>query len=76
MTRIDGLLQHPAVEMQPGKLAVDEAFGAMGDRRTALHLRFFFFYYNGLRGFHEVQSIPGRTPAQFRQRRRKDVLSR
>ena len=62
MAGIDRLFQHPAIEMQPGKLAIDEALGAMGDRRTGLGVRFFFFYYNGLRGFHEV-SIHPRTEA-------------
>ena len=28
MAGIDRFLQHPAIEMQPGKLAIDEAFGA------------------------------------------------
>ena len=28
MARIDRLLQHPAIEVQPGQLAVDEAFRA------------------------------------------------
>ena len=33
MAGIDRFLQHPAIEMQPGKLAIDEAFGAAGHRR-------------------------------------------
>jgi hypothetical protein len=28
MAGIDRLLEHPAVEMQPGQLAIDEALGA------------------------------------------------
>ena len=58
MAGIDRLLQHPAIEMQPGKLAIDEAFGAFGDRRTGRDFGFFFFNYNGLRGFHEVSIHP------------------
>ena len=33
MAGIDRFLEHPAVEMQPGQLAIDEAFGAVGHRR-------------------------------------------
>jgi len=51
---IDRFLQHPAIEVQPGQLAIDEAFGAIGDRRAGLDLRFFFCSYNSLRGFHQV----------------------
>src|SRR4051794_37138961 len=65
MAGIDGLLKYPAIEMEPGKLAIDEAFGAMSNRRSAVDLRLFLFYYSGLRGFLEVRSIPGRTPARF-----------
>ena len=32
MAGIDRFLEHPAVEMQPGQLAVDEAFGARSHR--------------------------------------------
>ena len=35
MTRIDRFLQHPAVEMEPGKLAIDEPFRTVRDRRAA-----------------------------------------
>ena len=39
MAGIDRFLQHPAVEMQPGKLAIDEPLGAGRDRRAGLGLR-------------------------------------
>ena len=55
MAGIDQFLQHPAIEMQPGKLAIDEAFGAARPSpEPASTSGFFFFNYNGLRGFHEV----------------------
>src|SRR5450755_2871913 len=44
--------------MQPGKLAIDEAFGARGHPRAGLDIRLFFFNYNGLRGFHKVLVHP------------------
>ena len=53
MAGIDRFLEHPAIEMQPGQLAVDEAFGARSHRRAGLDLHFFFFNYNGLCGFHQ-----------------------
>ena len=53
MAGIDGFLQHPAIEMQPGKFPIDEAFGAGGDRWRALGFRLFLFNYNGLCGFHQ-----------------------
>ena len=53
MAGIDQFLQHPAIEMQPGQLAIDEAFGAFGNRRDGLDIRFFLFNYNSLCGFHE-----------------------
>ena len=50
------LLQHPAIEMQPGQLAVDEALGARGEigharrnRRGDLLARNFFRKNSGLR---------------------------
>ena len=55
---IDRLLQHPAVEMQPGKLAIDEAFGTGARCWAGRSIRNFLFYYNGLRGFHEVSVHP------------------
>jgi len=58
MAGIDRLLQHPAIEVQPGKLPVNEAFGAFGHRRTGPGIHFFFFSYNGLRGFHKVSIHP------------------
>ena len=54
MAGIDRFLQHPAIEMQPGQLAIDETFGAGRHRWAGLGIRFFFFNYNSLRGFHEV----------------------
>ena len=61
MAGIDGFLEYPAVEMQPGKLTVNEPFRAMGDRRTSLGLWFFFFSCNSLCGFHEVSIYPERA---------------
>src|ERR1019366_1638606 len=58
MAGIDRLLQHPAVEMQPGKLAINEAFGAGAHLWTGLDIRFFFFNYNSLRGFHQGSIHP------------------
>ncbi len=60
---IDGFLQHTAIEMQPGKLTVDETFGAVGDRRADLGFRLFFFDNNSLRGFHEISIYPELTYA-------------
>ena len=54
MPGIDRFLEHPAIEMQPGQLAVDEPFGARGDRRGNFGIGFFFFYFNSLYGFHQV----------------------
>src|SRR2546421_1287770 len=54
MPGIDRFLKHPAIEMQPGQLAVDEPFGARGDRRGNFEIGFFFFYFNSLYGFHQV----------------------
>ena len=48
MAGIDRFLQHPAIEMQPGQLAIDEALGAGGDRRRRFGMRLFFFYFNNL----------------------------
>ena len=62
---IDQFLQHPAIEMQPGKLAVDETLGAMGDRRGGLGFRLFFFNNNGLCGFHEISIYPELMGACF-----------
>ena len=58
MAGIDRLLQHPAIEVQPGKLAIDEALGAGADRWTGLGIPFFFFNYSGLRGFHQISIHP------------------
>src|SRR5438874_1702188 len=58
MAGIDRLLQHPAIEVQPGKLAIDEALGAGADRWTGLSVPFFFFNYSGLRGFHQISIHP------------------
>ena len=54
MAGIDRFLEHPAVEMQPGKLAIDEPLGAGGDRRRRLGNCFFFFNFNSLCRVHEV----------------------
>ena len=73
---IDRFLEHPAIEMQPGQLAVDETFRACADRRDRPATPFFFFNYNSLCGFHEVSIHPGRTPAPSEQCGAKHVLSR
>ena len=54
MARIDRFLQYPAIEMQPGELPVDEAFGAAADGRRAGSNRIFLCYYSGLGGIHQV----------------------
>ena len=55
MAGIDQFLQHPAIEMQPGQLAIDEALGAGGDRSAEpSNIQLFFFAFNGLCGFHQV----------------------
>jgi hypothetical protein len=69
MARIDRLLQHPAIEMQPGKLAIDEALGAGADRRTGLGIRFFFFNYSSLRGIHQISIHLGKRHRHPLQRR-------
>jgi hypothetical protein len=51
--------------MEPGKLAIDEPFRTVRDCRAALGLNLFFRDYNGLRGFHEVQSSRAKGPAEF-----------
>ena len=48
MAGIDRFLQHPAIEVQPGQLAIDEAFGARGHGHADLDIGFFLFNYNGL----------------------------
>ncbi len=48
MARIDRFLQHPAVKMQPGQLAIDEAFRTCGDRREGFGIYLFVFDYNSL----------------------------
>ena len=53
MAAIDRFLEHAAIEVQPGELAIDESFGTLGNRRDAGLCLFFFFYFNGLRGVHE-----------------------
>ena len=54
MARIDRFLQYPAIEMQPGKLPVDEAFGAAADGRRRRQYSIFLCFYNGLGGIHQV----------------------
>ncbi len=77
MAGIDRLLQHPAIEMQPGQLAIDEALRAAGDRRDGFGLRFFFFDYNGLRGFHKASiHLRARRGAISNRDRAKHVLAR
>jgi hypothetical protein len=44
--------------VQPGKLAINETLGAFADRWTGPGIHFFFFNYNGLRGFHNVSIHP------------------
>src|ERR1700754_3653383 len=63
MAVIDRFLQDPAVEVQPGKLPIDETFGAGGDARRSLRFWLFFFNYNSLYGVHEVISIQGQSAA-------------
>src|SRR4051794_26957332 len=58
MSRIDGFLEHPAVEMQPGQFAVNEAFRACRNRRTGMDFVIFFFESNDLCGIHEGQIHP------------------
>ena len=49
MAGIDRFLQHTAVEVQPGQLAIDEALGACGDRtRRSRERLLFLFNYNEL----------------------------
>ena len=43
VARIDRFLEHPAIEMEPGQLAVDETFRTCSDRGTRMRFRFFFF---------------------------------
>src|SRR2546430_1710107 len=73
---IDRLLQHPAVEMQPGKLAIDEAFGTGARCWAGRSIRNFLFYYNGLRGFHEVSVHPMAAICAIIAHAAKHVLSR
>jgi hypothetical protein len=54
MPRIDRFLQHPAIEVQPGKFPIDEAFGTAADRRRSAINGVFFFCSNSLGGFHEA----------------------
>src|ERR1700730_7737406 len=54
MAGVDRFLEHPAIEMQPGQLAIDEAFGAGYDRRRSLDDYIFFFNFNSLCRIHEV----------------------
>ena len=58
---IDRLFEHPAVEMQPGEFAIDEALGACGNRRGGLDDGRFLFNYNGLLGIHETSVQSGVT---------------
>jgi len=52
VTRIDRFLKHPAIEVQPGKLPIDETFRALSHRMSRVAGGFFFFNYNSLCGFH------------------------
>ena len=54
MAGIDRLFEHPAVEMQPGKLTVNESLGARRDRRRDFGDRFFFLDFNNLCRFHKA----------------------
>ena len=60
MAGIDRLLEHPAVEMQPGKFPIDKSLGARGNRGRSLGSWFFFFYFNNLRRFHKALIHLGR----------------
>ena len=48
MAGIDRFFEHPAVEMQPGQFAIDEALRALGDRRRRFGYDLFFFNFNNL----------------------------
>src|SRR4029077_5285330 len=54
MARINRLFQHPAIEMQPGQLPVNEAFWAAGSRRSGARVAIFLFSCNGLYGIHHA----------------------
>ena len=45
MAGIDRFLEHPAIEMQPGQLAVDESLGAGGDRRRRFGIGVLFLLF-------------------------------
>jgi hypothetical protein len=45
--------------VQPGKLAINEAFGAGAHCCNGLGLRFLFLNYNGLFEFHQILVHPG-----------------
>jgi hypothetical protein len=54
MAEIDRFLEYPAIEMQPGQLAIDEPLGAGGDCQRRFGGDVFFCNFNNLGGFHEV----------------------
>jgi hypothetical protein len=60
MAGIHRFLEHPAVEMQPGKLTVNESLRARRDRERDLDDRFFFLDFNNLCRFHKASIHLGR----------------
>ncbi len=54
MAGIDRFLEHPAIEMQPGELPIDEALGAARDRGDGRELRLFLFDFRCLCRVHQV----------------------
>src|SRR5262249_7598763 len=71
-------LQHPAVEMQPGQLAIDEALRACRNARGRDFGIFrFLFNDNGLWGFHESSiHLESRRKSAFRPVWYKTLMSR
>jgi hypothetical protein len=58
---IHRLFEHTSVEMQPGQFAIDEAFGAGGNRGRGLGDDRFLFNYNSLLSVHEISVQSGVT---------------
>jgi hypothetical protein len=65
---INRLFEHPAIEMQPGQLTIDEALRACGNRWRGLGGGRFLFNYNGLLGIHETSVQSGVTGLAHNQR--------
>ena len=63
MARIDRFLQHPAIEMQPGQFAVDEAFRACCDRRAGFGFASFSFITTACAESMKIRSIRAQSGA-------------